>query len=129
MATGAPPPLRSEAPVASAPYRSGLATGIGVVMLAGLVLALADVVHTGGGAGPLLPLFGLWSLIALPIAIGTGLALGAGNAQWGTGFVRRWFRRLRDEPELDRAIAGILIAAALLGGVLALGVAKLAVGL
>ena len=30
------------------PYRSGLATGVGIVLLAGLVLAIADVVHTGG---------------------------------------------------------------------------------
>src|SRR5712691_6544313 len=93
----APPPLRSEAPIAK-PYRSGLATGIGIGLGAGLILAIADVVHTGEGAGPLLPLLGLWAILALPIALGLGLALGAGNAQWGSGFVRRWFRRLRDEP-------------------------------
>ncbi|HET7500303.1 MAG TPA: putative metal-binding motif-containing protein, partial [Kofleriaceae bacterium] len=112
-----------------APYRAGLAAGLGVVLLAGLVLAVADVVHTGGGAGPVLPLLGLWSLIALPIAIGVGLVLGAGNATWGDGWVLGGFRRLRDDDELDRAISAALIAAALLGGVLVIGIGKLSVGL
>ena len=74
MSEGAPPP-----------YRSGLATGVGVVLLAGLVLAIADVVHTGGAP---LQVLGLWSLLALPIAIGAGLVLAAGNATWGHGWVR-----------------------------------------
>jgi choline-sulfatase len=111
------------------PYRSGMATGLGVVLLAGLVLAIADVVHTGGGLGPVAPLLALWSLIALPIAIGVGLVLGAGNATWGDGWVRGVFARLRDDDELDRSVSAVLVAAAVLGGVLALGVAKLSVGL
>jgi choline-sulfatase len=111
------------------PYRSGMATGLGVVLLAGLVLAVADVVHTGGGLGPVAPLLALWSLIALPIAIGVGLVLGAGNATWGDGWVRGVFARLRDDGELDRSVSAVLVAAAVLGGVLALGVAKLSVGL
>ena len=69
-----------------------MATGLGVVLLAGLVLAAADFVHTGGGLGPVPPLAALWSLIALPIAIGVGLVLGAGNATWGAGWVRGVFR-------------------------------------
>ena len=106
-----------------------MATGLGVVLLAGLGLAVADVVHTGGGPGPALPLVALWAVIALPIAIGTGLVLGAGNATWGAGWVRGVFRRLRDDAELDRAAAAGLIAAAVLGGVVVVGVGKLAVGL
>jgi len=103
-----------------------MATGLGVVLLAGLVLAIADIAHTGGGA---LPLLGLWSLIALPAAVGTGLVLGAGNAQWGDGWIRGWFGRLRERPELDKSVAGALIAAALVAGFLALLISKLALGL
>lgn len=108
------------------PYRSGLATGAGVVLLAGLVLAIADVVHTRGAA---LPVLGLWSLLTLPIAIGAGLVLGAGNATWGAGWVRGMFRRLREDAALDRSVAAVLIAAAVIGGVMAILVSKLAIGL
>jgi arylsulfatase A-like enzyme len=108
------------------PYRSGLATGIGVVLLAGLVLAAVDIVHTRGGPVALLA---LWALVTLPAALLTGLVLAAGNATWGVGWVRGFFRRLREEPELDRTVAAILIAAAVLGGVFALAVAKLGLGL
>jgi len=111
------------------PYRSGMATGLGVILPAGLALAAADIVHTGGGFGPVPPLAALWSLITLAIAIGVGLVLGAGNATWGTGWVRGVFRRLREDRELDRAVSAVLIAAALLGGVLVLGIARLSVGL
>ncbi|HET9991538.1 MAG TPA: sulfatase-like hydrolase/transferase, partial [Kofleriaceae bacterium] len=115
MSDGTPPP-----------YRSGLATGLGLFLVAGLVLALADIAHAHGGA---LALLGLWSLLALPLAFGSGLVLGAGNATWGPGWVRALFRRLREDRELDITVAAVLIAAAVLGGVLAIGVAKLSVGL
>src|SRR5215831_6632608 len=115
MSDGSPPP-----------YRSGLASGAGVVLLAGAILATADFVHAGGGG---LALFGLWAILALPIAIGAGLVLAAGNATWGPAWVRALFRRLRADSDLDRAVTAILIAAAVLGAVLAFGVAKLAVGL
>jgi choline-sulfatase len=108
---------------ATPPYRSGLATGIGVVLCAGLALALVDVAHTRGAP---LQVLGLWALLALPPALATGLVLGAGNATWGPGWVRGLFRRLRDDAALDRAIAAILISAAGLAGVLVLVVAKLA---
>jgi arylsulfatase A-like enzyme len=110
-------------------YRSGMAAGLGVVLLAGLVLAVADILHTGGGTGPMPPILALWALLALPVAIGIGLVLGAGNATWGGGWVIGGFRRLRNDRELDRTIAAVLIAAAVLGLVLVLGVAKLALGL
>jgi arylsulfatase A-like enzyme len=103
-----------------------MATGLGVVLLAGLALGLADVAHTGGALGPLLA---LWAIIALPVAVGAGLVLGAGNATWGAGWVRGAFRRLRDDGARDREVAAALIAAVVLGAVLVLGVAKLAVGL
>src|SRR5262245_27342477 len=118
MSQGSPPP-----------YRSGLAAGFGTVLVAALVLAIADLVHTGAGAAPLLPLLGLWALLALPIGLAGGLVLGAGNATWGNGWVRALFRRLRDDAELDRTVSAVLIAAAILGGVLVLVVAVLALGL
>src|SRR5689334_17394473 len=101
----------------STPYRSGLATALGVVLTSALVLAIVDIAHAGGG---FVPLLGLWSLYALPLAIGAGLVLGAGNAQWGPGWVRGVFRKLRDDAELDKSVAAILIAGALIGGVVAL---------
>jgi choline-sulfatase len=103
-----------------------MATGLGVVLAAGLVLAIVDIAHAGGG---FVPLLGLWALYSLPVAIGVGLVLGAGNAQWGDGWVRGLFRRLRDDAELDKSVAAILIAAAVIGGVLVLVVAKLSVAL
>jgi arylsulfatase A-like enzyme len=108
------------------PYRSGLATGVGIVLLAGLVLAIADVVHTGGAP---LQVLGLWSLLTLPVAIGAGLVLAGGNATWGDGWVRGLFRKLREDAELDRTVAAILIAAVVVAGVLIIGVSKLAIGL
>lgn len=108
------------------PYRTGMATGLGLCLAAGLILALADVAHTGGAAGPVLA---LWALIALPVALATGVVLGAGNATWGERWVRNGFRRLRDDAALDRALAAALIAAAVVGAILALAVGKISVSL
>src|SRR5687768_2056248 len=108
------------------PYIVGMATGLGVVLAAGLVLAIADVVHTGGGA---LSVLGLWAFVTLPFAIGIGLVLGAGNAQWGEGWIRGFFKRLSDDRELDRNVASGLITGALLLAALAIVVAVLALGL
>jgi arylsulfatase A-like enzyme len=116
MADGPPPP-----------YRSGLATGIGLLLIPGLAVALGDVVHTGGGAASAIALLGVWSLIALPLALGAGLVLGAGNATWGHGWVRGLFRRLRADDALDRTVAALLASAALLALVLVVAVAKLSV--
>ena len=106
-----------------------MATGLGVVLLAGSCSRSSTSCTPGGGCGRVQALLALWSLLALPIALGAGLVLAAGNATWGGGWVRGLFRRLRDDAELDRAVAAVLIAAAVLGGVLVLGVGKLAVGL
>ncbi|MGE0398693.1 MAG: sulfatase [Kofleriaceae bacterium] len=101
-----------------------MATGVGVVLSAALVVAIADVVHTGGAA---LAVMGLWAVIALPVAVGVGIVLGAGNATWGEGWVRGAFRSLREDAALDKRLAAILLAAAALGGVLAIVIGKLAV--
>ena len=113
----------------SRPYARGMATGLGVLLAAGLVMAVADLVHAGGGLGALPPLLGLWSLIALPLALGAGIVLGAGNAQWGIGWLRRGVARLREDDALDRLVASLLVAVALVAGLLALVISKLAVAL
>jgi choline-sulfatase len=107
-----------------APYRTGMATGVGVVLAAALVVALADVVHTGGAA---LAVMGLWALVAVPVAIGVGVVLGAGNATWGNGWVHRTFAVLREDVALDRRLAATLLAAAALAGILAIVIGRLAV--
>lgn len=103
-----------------------MATGIGVVLGACAILAVVDVGHAHGGG---LALLGLWALLGVPIAIGTGLVLGAGNATWGPAWICRGICRLRDDAELDRAVAAALLSAAALGGVLVVAVAALAVPL
>ncbi|HEY1556131.1 MAG TPA: sulfatase-like hydrolase/transferase [Kofleriaceae bacterium] len=104
-------------------------SGVGVILLAGLAIGLVDLAHAAGGLAAAPALLGLWAIVALPLAIGAGLVLGAGNATWGTGWVRGMFRKLREEDELDRSVAAILVAVAIVLGVLALGVGKLALGL
>ncbi|MBA3462613.1 MAG: sulfatase-like hydrolase/transferase [Deltaproteobacteria bacterium] len=106
-----------------------MVAGLGVVLAAGLLLGLADVFHTGGGFGFAPALLGLWALITVPFAVFVGLVLGAGNAQWGNGWILRFFRKLVDEPELDRSVYSILYTAAVLAGVLAVVVAIFALGL
>ncbi|MBA3455462.1 MAG: sulfatase-like hydrolase/transferase [Deltaproteobacteria bacterium] len=111
------------------PYRCGFATGVGIVLCAGLVVGLADVVHTGGGVGFAPALLGLWALFVIPLALATGLVLGAGNATWGVGWIRGGLRRLAEDPELDRRVSAILIAASVIGAVFILVIAKLSIGL
>ena len=106
-------------------YRSGLVAALGTVLGAGAILALVDVIHAGGGP---LAIPGLWALLALPLALATGLVLGAGNATWGDGFLGRFLRRLRADRDFDRNCAAALIAAGVVGAVLAFGVSKLAMG-
>ncbi len=106
-----------------------MAAGLGVVLVSGLILALIDVVHTGGGAGFAPALLGLWALITLPFALFVGLVLGAGNAQWGPHWIRGLFARLSEDPELDRSAYAALYSAVMLCGILAIAVALLSLGL
>ncbi|MFN0245682.1 MAG: sulfatase-like hydrolase/transferase [Kofleriaceae bacterium] len=103
-----------------------MATGVGVMLAAALVVAIVDVVHTGGAA---LAVMGLWALIALPVAIGVGLVLGAGNATWGDGWVRRAFRELREDVRLDDRLTALLIAAVVLAAPFVFVIGELAVKL
>ncbi len=120
------PEVRALPPAdAAPPYRSGMATGLGIVLLAALVLGVVDVLHSGGGVGLASALLGLWALIAVPLALGVAVVLASGNATWGTGWVRRMFRALRERPELDRAVSAVMLAALVLAPILILGTAKL----
>lgn len=113
----------SESPRPNRPYASGMATGVGLVLAAGLVVAIADVVHTGS----LVPaLLGLWAIVVLPMAIGLGAVLAAGNATWGVGWVRALLRKLREDRDLDIAVSATVIAAAVLGGIFAIAISKAA---
>lgn len=119
----------SQARRTDPPYRAGLAAGLGVVLLAGLVLGLVDVVHAGGGIGFAPALLGLWALVTVPFALFVSAVLGAGNAQWGNGFIRRFFARLVEDPELDRTVFSALYAAVVVAGVLVVVVAVFSLGL
>lgn len=93
------------------PYRSGMATGVGVTLISALLLAVVDVVHTGGAA---LAVLATWAVIALPIAIGLGAVVAAGNAMWGPRWITGFFKKLSTDRELDHKVAAIMISAALL---------------
>lgn len=106
------------------PYRSGLAAGVGAVLSAGVILAVIDCIHARGGG---LALVGLWALLALPLGVGVGLVVGAGNATWGPAWIRRGYRRLCSDSELDRAVAAALLSAAVMAAVFVVAIAGLAV--
>lgn len=108
------------------PYRSGMVTGIGVALISALILAVVDVVHTGGAP---LAVLATWAVIALPIAIGLGAVLAAGNAMWGPRWIVGFFKRLSTDRELDHKVAAIMISGGLLAGVLILVIAKASMGL
>jgi len=103
-----------------------MATGVGVTLASALLLSIVDVVHTGGGA---LAVLGSWAVIALPMGLGLGAVLAAGNGMWGLGWVRRFCKRLSTDRELDHKVAAIAISCALLGGMLVLVIAKASIGL
>jgi arylsulfatase A-like enzyme len=103
-----------------------MAAGVGVVLLAGLIVAVADVVHTGGGA---LAVLGLWSLPVVPVALAVGVILAGGNATWGQGWIRGAFRALRQNDALDRKAAGLLLAGAVVAVIYAVLVMKLSIKL
>jgi arylsulfatase A-like enzyme len=90
-------------------YRRGLAAGVGAGLAAALMLAVIDIVRSGGwaAAGQLL---GLWLAFGLLFGAPFGLFLGAGNATFGSGFVRRGFARLAAARDTDLAVSGALVA-------------------
>jgi arylsulfatase A-like enzyme len=108
--------------------RAGVATGLG----AAGVMALIDggnAIKSGANLGVLLPLLALWLSLGLGLSAGLTVLLGATNATWGEGFIRRAFAALRDDTELDRSVASVMLAVALTALLMIVAVAKLAITL
>ncbi len=114
------------------PYKDGLRTGLGVALGASTLLALFDIVRSmssGAGAGVVLPLLGMWSMLGLGFGAGLAVVLGAGNATWGCGFLRRGLATLRDNTATDRSATAIVLSAVVMAPPLIVAVAKLSVDL
>ena len=123
--------VHSETPSAT-PYKDGLRTGLAVALGASTLLALFDIVRSvtsGAGAAVALPLLGMWSMLGLFVGLGLAVVLGAGNATWGTGFMRRGLAALRDNTDTDRSATAVVLAAVVMVPPLVLTIAKLSVDL
>lgn len=93
--------------------RDGLLAGAGCALVAGLLLALVDVLLAArgpAGGGVAVTVLGLWSVPTLGLAA-VAAAVGAG---FTSAFGARPWARLRERPGLDAGIAGALLAAVLL---------------
>src|SRR5262245_35723796 len=102
------------------PVRDGLVAGAGCALVAGLVLAIVDVLLAArgpAGLGVAPTVLGLWALPVLGFAA-FAAAVGAG---FGSAFGARPWARLRERPSLDRDVAAAVLAAALLLIVLSIG--------
>ncbi len=113
------PRAPSPGSVTDHPYRDSLAAGLAAALVAGAVVALVDALLASGrcsdcgGAGSLLPVvFGLYAVPALVVGVACGLVAGGFRATYGPGALGRAYRRLRADPEVDRQVAGGLLAAA-----------------
>lgn len=114
------------------PYRTGLRTGLSAALSASTGCALFDAVWAtkhGATMSVFVPLLGLWSVLGLVVGIGVGMALGAGNAQWGEGFITRGHAALRADVQKDRAAAAIVMTAAVVAGLFAVATRVMAVKL
>src|SRR5215208_206643 len=108
----------SEPALAAAPrpYRDGILAGIGTCLLAGLVVAIIDILYTlsGGGSAAAIPaILALWAVPSLPLGVATGLVAAAVKATWGDGAVGAGLARLRRDRALDIEAAGAVLAAGL----------------
>ena len=95
------------------PVRDGLLAGAGCALIAGLILALVDVILAARGPAGLSvapTVLGLWAGPTLAFAA-FAAAVGAG---FGSAFGARSWARLRERPSLDRAVAASILAAMLL---------------
>ncbi len=116
------------------PYRTAFAGAIGSALVAGLIVGAADVILTlrstgAPGSGDLVRFaalaLGLYLGAALLAGLIEGVVCGAFWATHPRGGVRALWRRLADDPDLDRRVAGWILAAFAAGGVYALTVAML----
>jgi arylsulfatase A-like enzyme len=127
------------------PYRAALGRSLGVVLLAGLVLAVLDGVAAAGATpgastlGVVAKSVGLYAWPVLAAALAAGLVAGAFTATFGPGALRRGVAALRRDRARDReataaVLAGFFVAAIAAGFIAALslklvaGVERKAVG-
>lgn len=87
-----------------------MAASLGAALVAAVVLAAIDLVLCRGGvaAGPL---FALWLGLGLLVGASLGVVLGAAEATWERGFLRRAVGRLAEDRALDHAVSGGVLAA------------------
>ena len=99
------------------PWRDGIAAGMGAGLAGGIGVGLFDVVETArsapGGLGFAPSLLALYCVPALIVGGYAGLVAGAVRAIWGERAIGRALARLKGDPELDRAAAAVVIAAAI----------------
>jgi arylsulfatase A-like enzyme len=99
-------------------------------LVAAVVVTIWEAIPIGGAAA--VAVLALYALPALAIGLGAGLILWGWRGVFGERAWSRLWRRLRDEPDLERAaVAGIIAAAsaaAVLAAVVFLGSLKLVAG-
>lgn len=108
-------------------YRRGLTAGLAAALLAALVLAVIDVALVGGAAPG--PLIGLWLGLGLLLGLAWGVVVGAGQATWGDGFLRRGLASLAEHRERDRSLTGAILAGLLVALPAVVLIGKLSVAL
>lgn len=108
-------------------YQRGLTSGLAAALLAALVLAVIDVALVGGAAPA--PIVGLWLGLGLLLGLAWGLVVGAGQATWGSGFVRRGLAALAADRERDRSLTGAILAGLLVALPAVMLIGKLSVAL
>ncbi|MEZ4367038.1 MAG: hypothetical protein R2939_12240 [Kofleriaceae bacterium] len=121
--------VTSPSAAATTPYQRGLATGVGAGVAGGALMTLVDVVLTSrhaGGFGFAPALAALWLPLGVGVGLGLGVWLGAAIATWGDRPLRRGLRALRADRALDVGVAGALLAAVAVAGVLIVVVFKIA---
>lgn len=100
--------------LAPRPYSRALAACLGAALAAGLSLALVDTFMTASGSGHLIDFaliaLGLYALPSVLAGALAGVIAGAWRATFGAGAAPRIWRRLRDEPDTDRAAAAWVLA-------------------
>jgi arylsulfatase A-like enzyme len=120
------------------PYRDAFGAMVGTALGAGLLSALVEALLTLRGAAGVQAAdavafariaFGLYLGLALVVGLTEGVVVGAVRATHGSGGLRRGWRALVADAELDRRLAAALVAGALAALVFALLVAGLAMGL
>lgn len=132
-----PAPPRPDRPSAAAPfhpYRGAFGATLSSALIAGVVAGVADVVLTLGGAEGLRSgdsyrfatvAISLYAFAALFVGAIEGLIAGAIRATYPEGAIASAWRRMADDPALDRRVAATILAGAGAAALYAGGVAVL----